>query len=702
MTPPQGQPDRRFALRVGDAVLAVPPDRALVLGSDPGCGIRPSPLPPGLAPQHLRLTASGLRLRVEGVGSARMRVNGVEVLAAAVDAGDTVWALGPDGTELVAVQVGVFEATAPTSGAAGAGPSGAGAAGPGASAATTPTAPEDDALSPEAAAALIDQLAADLPGSETPAAAGSAAHSDSGGAAADGPVVVRFERLPRTISASARPLRDAGSADFSELMAEELRRAPWFTLSLVAHAIVLLILLWLAPDPPEKGNNNAVHNVIVDTRDYGDPAFDSSEHDTDIEVQEAPEPEIPLDDFEPEKPEPDPVVDEKRWLLEDPADRQVAWQQKLSTQRRVLGDPLKGSAANGLGEGFKQTIGELRVGGFEVMFVFDSTQSMSDAIDDTKAEIAHYMDVIRALVPDARVGLVTFRDRGKRELYVTRTVPLEHDVFRALNFVAGTDARDGGDIPEAVLDGLREALRQPWQPGSQRAVVLVGDAPPHSEDMIEIRRLVTDFTAIGNGRVHTVITASSSGRPNPDCVATFQKIARWGRGECILHLPKRKVDTLGSYPGRAQRDPALDKLPTSEDGRLLLSLLSLAIGREHTQDLAAVDRLVGRSRPPVTPETRRLATGEDKAALMKALARQPVDPGLIAELIRQRTPAATRTLVDTVTLRSTRPSARHAAAYCLQQVLELSEPPVDPVTGEPPPAVVRRDLIHLVRYKLGD
>jgi len=62
-----------------------------------------------------------------------------------------------------------------------------------------------------------------------------------------------------------------------------------------------------------------------------------------------------------------------------------------------------------------------------------------------------------------------------------------------------------------------------------------------------------------------VVTASSRGEPNPECVAAFEKSARWGRGECELFVPKGMQASNGR--------PA-------EEGQLLRSLVGRVTGPE--------------------------------------------------------------------------------------------------------------------------
>jgi hypothetical protein len=77
---------------------------------------------------------------------------------------------------------------------------------------------------------------------------------------------------------------------------------------------------------------------------------------------------------------------------------------------------------------------------------------------------------------------VAYRDQGDE--YVTRAWDFTSDVDRFSSYLSTVQAGGGGDIPESVNQGLRDAINlQGWADNSAgrrlRLVVLVGDAPPH-------------------------------------------------------------------------------------------------------------------------------------------------------------------------------------------------------------------------------
>ncbi|MDT9341571.1 hypothetical protein VV11_019935 [Trichodesmium erythraeum 21-75] len=83
------------------------------------------------------------------------------------------------------------------------------------------------------------------------------------------------------------------------------------------------------------------------------------------------------------------------------------------------------------------------------------------------------------------MGLIEFRDRLINEehqlLKFDRKVFTNNPIlFRQK--VAKIKAYGGGDVPESSLDAVMLALAQPFDLESNKAIVLVTDAPPHIPD----------------------------------------------------------------------------------------------------------------------------------------------------------------------------------------------------------------------------
>lgn len=120
----------------------------------------------------------------------------------------------------------------------------------------------------------------------------------------------------------------------------------------------------------------------------------------------------------------------------------------------------------------------------EVVFVLDTTSSMSGLIETAKEKIWSIATTMAQAeqAPEIRMGLVAFRDRG--DDYITRVVDLSSDLDSMYATLMQFTAVGGGDGPESVNQALADAVnRISWSQdsGSYQVIFLVGDAPPHMD-----------------------------------------------------------------------------------------------------------------------------------------------------------------------------------------------------------------------------
>lgn len=117
----------------------------------------------------------------------------------------------------------------------------------------------------------------------------------------------------------------------------------------------------------------------------------------------------------------------------------------------------------------------------DLLFLVDATGSMSDEIAKVQSTIFDVADQIDALPerPNARYGLVTYRDRG--DSFVTKTYEFTPDVRDFAGNLNTVFADGGGDYPESLNEGLHHALHSvEWRgPGTVQLIFLIADAPPH-------------------------------------------------------------------------------------------------------------------------------------------------------------------------------------------------------------------------------
>ncbi|MBN1995195.1 MAG: VWA domain-containing protein [Anaerolineae bacterium] len=117
----------------------------------------------------------------------------------------------------------------------------------------------------------------------------------------------------------------------------------------------------------------------------------------------------------------------------------------------------------------------------DVLFLIDATGSMADEIAQIQSTIFDVAAQIDALPgqPEARYGMVTYRDRG--DSFISRVYDFTPDVRDFSKNLSTVYAEGGGDYPESLNEGLHKAVNQvEWRTGNAvKLIFLVADAPPH-------------------------------------------------------------------------------------------------------------------------------------------------------------------------------------------------------------------------------
>lgn len=173
------------------------------------------------------------------------------------------------------------------------------------------------------------------------------------------------------------------------------------------------------------------------------------------------------------------------------------------------GDGLAGfgtGAGTGLGlttNQFAAYVQGLRETGLDVVFVVDATGSMDWVIEEVQARIVDIVDVIRTLVPVSRFGVVAYRDVGSPS-YITKHQTLTFSLNKLSRFLKQLRAEGGGDMQEAVYEGMLVATQKSgWRLAAKKVIVLIGDAPPHKDTFKRLLAVNREF-ASSHGQISTL------------------------------------------------------------------------------------------------------------------------------------------------------------------------------------------------------
>jgi hypothetical protein len=218
----------------------------------------------------------------------------------------------------------------------------------------------------------------------------------------------------------------------------------------------------------------------------------------------------------------------------------------------------------------------------EVVFVLDTTGSMSDLIEGAKQKIWSIADELASAqpTPELRIGLVAYRDRG--DAYVTQHSPLSDDLDAVYAKLQSLHADGGGDGPESVNQALFEAVHQtPWsrEENVYRAVFLVGDAPPHMDYQNDVPFHDTVKEAATRGIVLNTVQCGEMDGTRSVWLAiahgaqgTYASIAQSGGMQQIAAPMDAEIDRLNAalsgtvlpYGARAEQEEVRNKAKLAE------------------------------------------------------------------------------------------------------------------------------------------
>ena len=148
-----------------------------------------------------------------------------------------------------------------------------------------------------------------------------------------------------------------------------------------------------------------------------------------------------------------------------------------------LKNAAKLASQNDSGINDKPLNNNMGTAGTDVVFVLDTTGSMSLYIDQMKTFIRNYSSKIKEM--NGRVGLVVYRDAGD-EYTAKKLSDLQSDTTDMLGKLEDISIEGGDDDPEAALHASMVAMNEmKWQKGATKAIILLTDAGYHEPDKVD-------------------------------------------------------------------------------------------------------------------------------------------------------------------------------------------------------------------------
>lgn len=132
----------------------------------------------------------------------------------------------------------------------------------------------------------------------------------------------------------------------------------------------------------------------------------------------------------------------------------------------------------------------------DLLFLIDTTGSMADHINAAKEQVKSIVrDIHEAFLGEAdiRVAVVGYKDH--EDWPNVEFLDFTKDTDQVKNFLTALTADGGGDTPEDVLGGLKQALNASWRQQT-RCIIHIADAPPHGH-VLQNSPLSDDYPQVG-------------------------------------------------------------------------------------------------------------------------------------------------------------------------------------------------------------
>jgi hypothetical protein len=243
------------------------------------------------------------------------------------------------------------------------------------------------------------------------------------------------------------------------------------------------------------------------------------------------------------------------------------------------GGGMGGGIGRGFGRGFGDYIGLMQKWGFDVVFVIDATNSMEFVIDTVKKRISDLVARIQGLVPNSRVGIVVYKDKG--DDFTVRMSTLSFKADKLQSFISSVKAGGGGDYEEAVYEGVRTAIEDmEWRQYANRAMVVVSSSPPRKDQVDALRKTLRSFHERG-GTVHFVDLAEQMHR---EYEVTLHRTLHGRDPDKITPLPDFLRENQELYRGFA-RDGGGELIEVTSSTDLAENLLVAAFGPQWRKEV---------------------------------------------------------------------------------------------------------------------
>ena len=123
----------------------------------------------------------------------------------------------------------------------------------------------------------------------------------------------------------------------------------------------------------------------------------------------------------------------------------------------------------------------------QVAISFDTTGSMSAALDEVRARLAEMIRMLKKDIPGAELSVIAHGDYCDEDIYVTKHLDFSDDDRKLVDFVKDVEQTGGGDNPECYELVLRLVRTQlSWKRNAQKILIVIGDSYPHTPSYLSL------------------------------------------------------------------------------------------------------------------------------------------------------------------------------------------------------------------------
>lgn len=179
----------------------------------------------------------------------------------------------------------------------------------------------------------------------------------------------------------------------------------------------------------------------------------------------------------------------------------------------------------------------------DLVIVMDATASMIPMVNQARAGIDSLILFMRDISRNMRIAFVAYRDHDNEPVWDGH--PFTNDITSIRKYLFDLRITGGADYPEAVLEGLTACGRLDWNGKAEREVVLVGDAPPHDEDVYQVHALLDGMRDSG-------VTVNAVHVPMAYPQGMYERLAPPEAEERRAFLEKYNTDTARMFEQLAE------------------------------------------------------------------------------------------------------------------------------------------------------